>query len=125
MKSFRIIILTKILLLSVSVFAIAPCDVPTDQCKGTIEVVPNGKFNYYSTFNYSTPNPEVTTVVLVVHGLNRVVPDIFNQMIELVRKEALPANTLIIIPHFLARDDKPAAEMLFWEVGGWPIADKS
>jgi hypothetical protein len=71
--------------------------------------------------DWSRPLPNVTRVVIVVHGAHRNADSIFRSTAGL----APDSGTLVIAPQFLLEEDiaphSPGADVLRWGPGGWEI----
>ena len=83
------------------------------------------KVEYYRNHPL-TGSPDFTRAVVVIHGNGRNADDYYNSVME--AKDVFPGvgdNTLVIAPRFQSEDDAPAADELYWSVGGWSRGDNS
>jgi pimeloyl-ACP methyl ester carboxylesterase len=69
-------------------------------------------------------NPDVRTVVLVVHGDGRNAASYAENTLEAAAAAKKGASTAVIAPHFLATADSHANRM-YWSSGGWKEGDPS
>jgi hypothetical protein len=98
----------------------APCvSTYEGDCLGTITFSNGSKMHYYRNFPFNTPNSEVTKAIIVIHGHDRKPHLSFNSMIQAAKAVDAESDSVIVVPHFKTRDDKPASAHLYWTSAGW------
>ncbi len=72
----------------------------------------------YATYALDTPNANLTRALIMVHGAGRNADHYFETANAAGFLAGALDNTLIIAPHFIAGQDKPAANEVMWPEGG-------
>lgn len=83
------------------------------------------QFTVHSSFPLDELNDAITHVIVVVQGAERQADVRYAVMANLVRKQGLQKNTLVISPSFKTRKDSPAETEPFWSDNGWKEGDDS
>lgn len=83
--------------------------------------------SYFRTHDLRAPHPDVTRVVVVLHGTGRDAADYFDRMVTVADEEGALATTAVIAPRFQTDPatvcsgltDTPAPEELTFSCSGW------
>lgn len=104
---------------------LAPCISASSDCLGSLPISDGagsqGNFQFYSSFPLDLNNARwenLTSAVIVLHGLNRDADNYFSYMMSSLRAEDLEEQTLLLAPYF---KDASAAQTgeLYWNDSGW------
>lgn len=82
------------------------------------------KIPYFSNRAIETGHPDISRVVIVVHGAHRDAANAYNDVLAAARLAGTSElTTLIVAPQFLTENDiishNLPAEYLYWHCGGW------
>jgi cyanophycinase len=99
-------------LISVTAFAQNPC-VEAMKCKRKL-VINKNHLLYYSNYEISKLNSNISKAIIVVHGTLRDGDNYFNNMTRIAMDNKKINETLIISPHFKRSDDVKEDKELFW-----------
>jgi hypothetical protein len=76
------------------------------------------KIPYCHNFDLDAPNPDVTRVVIAVHGVDRNAPDYYRYALDAATADGVADHTLIVAPQFLNEaditDNNLADDVLYW-----------
>jgi len=76
------------------------------------------KIPYCHNFDLNAPNPDVTRVVIAVHGVNRNAPDYYRYALNAATADGVVDHTLIVAPQFLNEADivenQLGDDVLYW-----------
>lgn len=81
----------------------------------------------YTTHDFDCVQPNITRVVITVHGLNRTAESYFTSAVDIATTaENALDHTLILAPQFLADTDANPTSALYWDdINGWPEGEAS
>jgi hypothetical protein len=81
-------------------------------------------FNYYGNYDPKKLNPNVQTMMIVVHGINRNAGEYFNWVNRAVANANQQSSTLVIAPRFNVQSEA-ATDELYWGRLAWRDGDNS
>ncbi len=110
-------------LLCAPAFAAEPCVTSTPECRARLDVA-GKKVPYFRTYSFDAREDEVTSAIVVIHGVLRNPGEYFANMVEAARRAGRLRDTLVVAPHFQEIDDKPGSDELWWK-SGWKQGDDS
>jgi pimeloyl-ACP methyl ester carboxylesterase len=99
--------------------AAAPCSRATNACERWVTFGKGpARSMVYASYPLDVPNPAITRALIMVHGAGRNADHYFEtSMAAGFLADALD-NTIIIAPHFIAGNDKPAPNEVMWPERG-------
>jgi pimeloyl-ACP methyl ester carboxylesterase len=71
----------------------------------------------YASYPLDVPNPAITRALIMVHGAGRNADHYFETSTAAGFLAGALDNTIIVAPHFIAGQDKPAADEIMWPEG--------
>jgi pimeloyl-ACP methyl ester carboxylesterase len=97
----------------------APCSRATNACERWVTFGKGpARSMVYASYPLDVPNPAITRALIMVHGAGRNADHYFEtSMAAGFLADALD-NTIIIAPHFIAGNDKPAPNEVMWPERG-------
>jgi hypothetical protein len=72
----------------------------------------------YRSAPLEQPNTAVTQAIIVVHGSSRDATDFFHTVWTAAQQGGVDGTTLVVAPHFLCSDDKPASDEVYFKCSG-------
>lgn len=96
-----------------------PCTEGTALCAERVAIGPGLHLPVHSTHVFDASSPEVTRLVVVVHGTDRNGDDYFERVVAAARASGVENRTLIVAPTFQTSADAPRPDEPFWTSGGW------
>ena len=102
-----------------SAMAAAPCTKATTTCERWVTYGKGpAKSMVYSSYPLDVANPAITRALIMVHGAGRNADHYFETSMAAGFLAGALDNTIIIAPHFIAANDKPAANEVVWPERG-------
>lgn len=98
---------------------------PATKSSGRITIRNGMKIRYWRNYRLGTPNAAIERAVIVVHGKNRDADNYFSHIVSAANKAERITSTLILAPNFIASEDDPNSDELYWPKGGWKQGDRS
>ncbi len=98
------------------------CKGGASKCLGRLTFGPN-KLPYYRSHALKDGDAKVRRAVIMIHGNLRNADSYFETAVKGVAKGCALKDTVVIAPHFQAKEDKPKADELRWSSGGWKIGE--
>lgn len=102
-----------------------PCTSASNDCLRSITAADGsgntGSFDFYSTFPLDLDNAawqNLTTAIIVVHGVNRDANDYFSYMVRTLQDLGKLEEAMLIAPFFKAGSDAEAGD-LYWSSSAW------
>ena len=101
-----------------------PCTQASTDCLRTTSLQgPNaeGRFSFYSSFPIYEENArweELTTALIMVHGLNRNADDYFQYLMTTLQSEERATEVALLAPYF-RQESRPDSNDLYWSGNGW------
>jgi len=105
----------------------APC---TSECLETVSLSiegTSGSFDYYSSYPIYEENASwenLTTALIVVHGVNRNADDYFSFMSSTITQENL-GNEIVLISPFFKNSSEATGDDFYWSSVNWREGDQS
>jgi pimeloyl-ACP methyl ester carboxylesterase len=97
----------------------APCTTPTSACERWITFGHGpAKSMVYASYPLDVVNPVITRALIMVHGAGRNADHYFETSMAAGFLAGALDNTIIIAPHFIASNDKPAPNEVMWPERG-------
>jgi len=75
--------------------------------------------DYWSNGSLASANPDVSSVVFMVHGNSRNADDYGRYTADAAKSAGRMGSTLVVAPHFIADDDSPSSRKLYWTSNSW------
>jgi pimeloyl-ACP methyl ester carboxylesterase len=98
--------------------AAAPCTTATAPCERWIAFGGGpARSMVYASYPLDVPNPAITRALIMVHGAGRNADHYFETSTAAGFLAGALDNTIIVAPHFIAGQDKPAANEVMWPEG--------
>jgi hypothetical protein len=101
-----------------------PCTQATADCLRTTtlsRLEGEGTFSFYSSFpvyEELASWEELTSALIMVHGLNRNADDYFQYLMSTLQSEELESEVALIAPYF-REDPRPSSNDIHWSGNGW------
>jgi len=96
-----------------------PCTEGTPLCVERVQIASGGFLPVHSTHSLTDGDPDVTRLIVVVHGTGRNGHDYFERAVAAAIAEGLEDETLVVAPTFQTVDDEPRSDEPYWTSGGW------
>src|SRR5215467_1026959 len=98
--------------------AAAPCTTATAPCERWITFGAGpARSMVYASYPLHVANPAITRALIMVHGAGRNADHYFETSTAAGFLAGALDNTIIVAPHFIAGQDKPAANEVMWPEG--------
>jgi pimeloyl-ACP methyl ester carboxylesterase len=97
----------------------APCSKATNACERWVTFGKGpARSMVYASYPLDVPNPAITRALIMVHGAGRNADHYFETSMAAGFLAGALDNTVIIAPHFIAGNDKPAPNEVMWPERG-------
>jgi pimeloyl-ACP methyl ester carboxylesterase len=97
----------------------APCSKATNACERWVTFGKGpARSMVYASYPLDVPNPAITRALIMVHGAGRNADHYFETSMAAGFLAGALDNTVIIAPHFIAGNDKPAPNEVVWPERG-------
>ncbi len=107
-----------------------PCTEATSDCLREIQMVNEGEesaFSFYGSFPIYEPEAaweEITSALIMVHGLNRNADDYFQYLMSTLQSEGLEKKVALIAP-FFREEPRSGRSDIFWSGKSWREGQRS
>lgn len=114
-----------------TVYSMDPCTTAGSICEFTAEFEVENEsleFNFYSNYPIYLEDAsweDLTSAIIVVHGVNRNSDDYFTWMTSTLNELNLSASTILIAPSFKNETDNAGANELKWNGSNWRDGEHS
>jgi pimeloyl-ACP methyl ester carboxylesterase len=99
--------------------AAAPCSKATNACERWVTFGKGpARSMVYASYPLDVANPAITRALIMVHGAGRNADHYFETSMAAGFLAGALDNTIIIAPHFIAGNDKPASNEVMWPERG-------
>lgn len=94
------------------------CTSSTEACVDRLDVGSGLSIPIYRNVSLTTPNPAMTTAIVVVHSTNRDANDSYHTVETASEQAGKDGETIVVAPRFECPDDSPPAGTAYWQCTG-------